>query len=144
VYVAAFAPDAGESLATLVKKMPSASTSITPTADGWLYIDPARFHADFCADLPAAEAAFMAASQVMPNAGKSFVSTITTPAWKTKPSWAAVSTADRAINPDLERFMYKRAKSTTIEIKGSSHVSYMSHPKEIAKLIEAAAAGSHS
>ena len=137
VYVAAFQPDAGESPMELAKKTPGASTAIKATADGYLYLDPAQFHADFAADLPAAEAKFMAASQVMP-AAQSFGVPITTPAWKAKPSWTVVATADRAINPDLERFMAKRAGSTTVEIN-SSHVAYMSHPAEVAKLIEQAA-----
>jgi pimeloyl-ACP methyl ester carboxylesterase len=141
VYVAAFQPDAGESPMDLVKKMPPATTAIKATADGYLYLDPASFHADFAADVPAAEAQFMASSQVMP-AAQSFGVPITTPAWKTKPSWAVVATNDRAINPDLERFMTKRAGSTTVEI-GSSHVAYISHPAEVAKLIEQAANNSN-
>ncbi len=79
----------------------------------------------------------MAISQVMPNA-QSFGTPITNAAWKTKPSWALVSTADRAINPELERYMSKRAGSTTVEVK-SSHVAYISHAPEVAKLIEQAA-----
>jgi pimeloyl-ACP methyl ester carboxylesterase len=137
VYIAAFAPDAGESSIDLAKKIPSASNSIKATADGYLYFDPARFHADFAADVPAAEASFMAKSQVMP-AVQAATAPITTAAWKTKPSWALVATADRTVNPELERFMSKRAGSKTIEVK-SSHVAYLSHPKEVAHLIEQAA-----
>lgn len=137
VYVAAFEPDSGESAMDLAKKIPSASTAIKATADGFLYLDPAHFHADFAADLPAAEAGFMASAQVMP-AASSFAAPVSTAAWKTKPSWAVVATADRAINPDLERFMTKRAGSTTIELH-SSHVAYISHAPEVAKLIEQAA-----
>ncbi|WP_213990109.1 alpha/beta hydrolase [Sodalis sp. dw_96] len=137
VYIAAFEPDAGESAMDLAKKIPSASQAIKPTADGFLYIDPKSFHADFAADIPAAEARFMAASQVMPN-GQTFGTPITTAAWKTKPSWALVATADRMISPDLERFMTKRAGSTTIDVK-SSHVAYLSQAPKVAKLIELAA-----
>jgi pimeloyl-ACP methyl ester carboxylesterase len=140
VYVAAFQPDAGESPMDLTKKMPAATKAIKATADGYLYLDQAQFHTDFAADVPAAEAKFMAISQVMP-AAQSFGVPITNPAWKTKPSWAVVATADRAINPDLERFMAKRAGSTIVEIN-SSHVAYISHPAEVAKLIEQAAAKS--
>ncbi|ABE33824.1 alpha/beta hydrolase fold family protein [Paraburkholderia xenovorans LB400] len=140
VYVAAFLPDAGESPLDLTKKMPPATQAIKATQDGHLYLDQAEFHADFAADVPAAEASFMAVSQVMP-AAQSFGVPITNPAWKTKPSWAVVATADRAINPDLERFMTKRAGSKTVEIN-SSHVAYISHPAEVAKLIEQAAATS--
>jgi len=138
VYVAAFQPDTGESPLDLTKKMPPASKSIKPTADGHLYIEQAMFHQDFCADLPVAEANFMAISQVTP-AAQAFGVPIQHAAWRSKPSWAVVATADRAINPDLERFMTKRAGSTTVEIN-SSHVAYMSHAAEIAKLIEQAAA----
>jgi pimeloyl-ACP methyl ester carboxylesterase len=140
VYVAAFQPDTGESPLDLVKKMPPATTAIKATADGHLYFDQAMFHADFAADVPAAEANFMAISQVTP-AAQSFGVPITHAAWRTKPSWAVVATADRAINPELERFMTQRAGSTTVEIN-SSHVAYMSHPAEVAKLIEQAAAQS--
>ncbi len=140
VYVAAFQPDTGESPLELTKKMPPATTAIKATADGHLYIDPASFHADFAADLPVAETSFMAASQVTP-AAQSFGIPITHAAWRTKPSWAVVATSDRAINPDLERFMTQRAGSKTVEIN-SSHVAYMSHPAEVAKLIEQAAARS--
>jgi pimeloyl-ACP methyl ester carboxylesterase len=137
VYIAAFQPDTGESPLDLAKKTPPATTAIKATPDGHLYIDPASFHADFAADLPASEASFMAISQVTP-AAQSFGVPITHAAWRTKPSWAAVATADRAINPDLERFMTQRAGSKTIELN-SSHVAYMSHPAEVAKLIEQAA-----
>lgn len=137
VYVAAFQPDAGESPLDLTQKSPPATKAIKPTSDGYLYLDPADFQADFAADVPAAEARFMAISQVMP-AAQSFGTPISNPAWKTKPSWAIVATADRAINPDLERFMTKRAGSTTIELN-SSHVAYISHAPEVAKIIEQAA-----
>jgi pimeloyl-ACP methyl ester carboxylesterase len=137
VYVAAFQPDTGESAMVVNKKMPAATKAIKATADGYLYVDPVDFHADFAADLPADEAGFMALSQVMPIAS-SFGAPITTAAWRTKPSWAVVATADRMINPDLERFMTKRANSKTIEIN-ASHAVYMSHAAEIAKLIEQAA-----
>jgi pimeloyl-ACP methyl ester carboxylesterase len=137
VYVAAFQPDTGESPLDLTKKMPPATKAIKATADGHLYIEQAMFHADFAADVPAAEANFMAISQVTP-AAQSFGVPITHAAWRTKPSWAVVATADRAINPDLERFMTSRAGSKTIEVN-SSHVAYISHPAEVAKLIEQAA-----
>src|SRR5579863_1969165 len=94
-------------------------------------------HADFAADLPAAKAEFMAESQVLISAD-SFTHKVTSPAWKTKPTWYMVATADRSINPDQERMMAKRAKAKTIEVN-SSHVAYISHPKETAKLIEEAA-----
>ena len=137
VYIAAFAPDTGESAATIEKALPPATTGIKATDDGYFYIDPAVFAADFAADIPAAKAAFMAESQVL-FSSDSFTSPVTTPAWKSKPSWYMVATADRSINPDQERMMAQRAKAKTIEVN-SSHVAYISHPKETAKLIEEAA-----
>jgi pimeloyl-ACP methyl ester carboxylesterase len=142
VYIAAFALDTGESCASIEQALPPATTGIKQTDDGYFYIDPAVFHADFAADLPAAKAAFMAASQVVISAD-SFTHKVTSPAWKTKPTWYMVATADRSINPDQERMMAKRAKATTVEVN-SSHVAYMSHPKETAKLIEEAAASAMS
>jgi pimeloyl-ACP methyl ester carboxylesterase len=137
VYVAAFAPDVGESLAGLGAKTPAASTAIRPTPDGFLVLDQGLFHADFCADLPADVADLMARSQV-PLSVKSATAAAVDPAWKHKPSFAVVATQDRAINPDLERAMYKRSGATTIELT-SSHVVYMSKPAEVAALIEKAA-----
>jgi pimeloyl-ACP methyl ester carboxylesterase len=137
VYVAAFQPDVGESLSSLANSKPPASNSIKPTSDGFLFIDRASFHADFAADLPAAEADFMARSQV-PLSVKAAGAPTSNPAWKTKPSYAIVATQDRSINPDLERSMYKRSNAVTIEIP-SCHVVYISHPKEVAAVIEKAA-----
>jgi pimeloyl-ACP methyl ester carboxylesterase len=137
VYIAAFAPDAGESAATLEQAMPPAGKSIKENADGYFYIDPAFFTADFCADVPKAKAEFMAESQVL-FSKDSFSSPVTTPAWKSKPSWYMVATADRSINPDNERRMAKRANAKTVEVN-SSHCAYISHPKETAKMVEEAA-----
>jgi pimeloyl-ACP methyl ester carboxylesterase len=137
VYVAAFQPDTGESIASLGGSKPPAGAPLVPSKDGFLYIDPAAFHADFAADLPAAEADFMARSQVGLSV-KAATTPATMPAWKTKPSFAVVATQDRAINPDLERMMYKRSNATVIELP-SSHAVYMSHPAEVAALIEKAA-----
>ena len=138
VYIAAFALDTGESCATIEKALPPATTGIKATDDGYFYIDPAAFHADFAADVPKTKAEFMALSQVLISAD-SFTHAVTTPAWKSKPTWYMVATADRSINPDQERMMAKRAHAKTIEVN-SSHVPYISHPKETAKLIEEAAA----
>jgi len=138
VYVAAFQPDAGESLKDLADKMPPATKGIKATADGHLYFEPALFQADFAADVPATAARFMALSQVMP-AVQTAGAPVSQAAWKTKPSWAIVSTADRTVNPDLERFMAKRAGSKIVEI-GGSHVAFVAHPEKVAKVIEQAAA----
>jgi pimeloyl-ACP methyl ester carboxylesterase len=137
VYIAAFAPDAGESAGSIEQSLPPATTAIKPDSLGNFFIDPAHFAADFAADVPPATAHFMAQSQV-PISNDSFTGKISNPAWKTKPSWYMVATEDRSINPDNERKMAKRANATTIEVK-ASHVPYISHPKETAKLIEEAA-----
>ena len=137
VYIAAFALDTGESCATIEQTVPPATTGIKATDDGYFYIDPAVFHADFCADVPEDKAAFMAESQVLVSAD-SLTSAIKTPAWKSKPSWYMVATADRSINPSQERMMAKRANAKTVEVN-SSHVAYISHPKETAELIKQAA-----
>ncbi len=137
VYVAAFQPDVGESLGSLGAKMPPAGKSVTPTSDGFLFIDPAGFRADFAADVPKATTDFMARSQVYLSV-KSASTAIVDPAWKTKPAYAIVATEDRSINPDLERFMYKRSHSETIELK-SSHAVYISQPRAVAAVIEKAA-----
>jgi len=131
VYVAAFAPEAGEALGALLQKTPSASTGIAPSKDGFLFLDPAVYAADFAGDLPKAEGEFLALSQ-MPVAAKAFGTPITQPAWKAKPTFAIVSTQDRMINPDLERSMYQRAKAHVTEIK-ASHAVFLSQPRAVAK-----------
>jgi len=137
VYIAAFQPDSGETLGNLLKQKPPAANSAVPAGEGFVIVDPKAFHADFAADLPAKEAHFMAISQV-PISVTGFGTPITNAAWHNKPSWYAVATEDRMINPDLERFMAKRAGNTTIEMKGS-HPIFMSQPQIVAKLIEQAA-----
>lgn len=137
VYIAAFQPEQGDSLLSLAKKYPPAAQSITETSDHFLYIKPENFHADFAADLPVKETNLLAQSQLMP-AVAAFTAPAGVPAWKTKPSWAVVATQDRAINPELERFMAKRAHSTITELKGN-HAIYASQPEKIATLIEKAA-----
>jgi pimeloyl-ACP methyl ester carboxylesterase len=137
VYVAAFAPDAGEVLGGLAEKTPPATTGIAPSSDGFLFLDPAVYAADFAGDLPKADAEFMAMSQ-MPVAGKAFGTPIKSPAWKEKRTYAIVATQDRMINPDLERFMYKRANASVTEIEGS-HVVFISQPRAVVNVIEAAA-----
>jgi pimeloyl-ACP methyl ester carboxylesterase len=134
-------PDAGENEADDGKRFPSdlsKSSVIKKTADGFTYLEPAQFPEYFAADLPAEQAAFMARSQVL-NFADNFKAAITTPAWRNKPSWMLVAGKDRAINPDLERWYAARAHSQTIEVAGASHAVYVSHPKEVADLIERAA-----
>ncbi|HMK23644.1 MAG TPA: alpha/beta hydrolase, partial [Terriglobales bacterium] len=119
VYVAAHMPDAGENEADEGKRLPSdlsKSGGIKRTPDGFTYLDPALFHEYFAADVPEEQAAFMARSQVFNLAGN-FSGVISKPAWRSKPSWMIVATADRTINPELERWYGKRANSHTVEIK---------------------------
>jgi pimeloyl-ACP methyl ester carboxylesterase len=144
VYVAAHMPDAGESEAGDGKRFPSdvsKSTAVKKTADGFDYLDPAQFHEYFAADLPAEQADFNSRSQVL-IADANFHGVITTPAWRSKPSWMLVPTKDRIISPDLERWYAARANSHKVEVSGASHSVYVSRPKEVAAVIEEAA--SHS
>ena len=138
VYIAAFALDEGESCASIEQAVPQASKAFKPDGNGNWWIEQDQFAADFAADIPPAEAHFMAISQV-PISTDSFTHKVTSPAWKSKPTWYMVASSDRSINPDQERMMAKRADATTVEVN-ASHVAYMSHPKETAKLIEKAAA----
>jgi pimeloyl-ACP methyl ester carboxylesterase len=138
VYVAAFQPDKGESLISLASSKPAGSMNIRETKDGqYLYLDPATFAADFASDLPKDEANFLAKSQVFASKA-AFTAKVGDPAWKAKKSWAVVATNDRAINPELERDMAKRAGSDVTEIK-SSHAVFASQPEKVAAVIEKAA-----
>jgi pimeloyl-ACP methyl ester carboxylesterase len=139
VYIAAFALDEGESCASIEQAVPQASKAFKADSNGNWWIEQDQFAADFAADIPPAEAHFMAISQV-PISTDSFTHKVTSPAWKSKPTWYMVASSDRSINPDQERMMAKRANATTVEVN-ASHVAYLSHPKEAAKLIEDAATG---
>ena len=139
VYIAAFAPDRGESVSTLIKDPPPGAPvpPILPPQDGYLFLDKAKFPASFAADVDAEKAAFMADSQVPWGVG-ALSGTISEPAWKTKPSWYLVATDDKMIPPPAQRFMSKRAGSTVVEVAGS-HAIYVSQPNAVAALIEQAA-----
>jgi pimeloyl-ACP methyl ester carboxylesterase len=139
VYVAAFAPDAGESVAALIKDPPPGAPvpPILAPQDGYLLLDKTKFHESFAADVGAEKAAFMADSQV-PWGVEALSGAITKPAWKTKPSWYLVATDDRMIPPAAQQLMSKRAGSTVVETKGS-HAVYVSKPEAVAALIEKAA-----
>ena len=140
VYVAAFAPDAGESLISLLPTLPpTPKTGVGAPENGYFWYDKTKFHSGFCAELSEEKAAFMYDSQ-LPNAISTFDTPISKAAWKTKPSWFVVATEDETISPDAERFFAKRAASIVTEIKGC-HVVFISHPKEVAELIESAANG---
>ena len=141
VYIAAHEPTAGETEASNGKRFPSATSklhAIETTADGFTYLNPADYPADFAADLPPAQAAFEAHAQML-TAGQVFTTPVTDPAWKVKPSWALVAQDDKIINPKLERFYAARAHSHVVEVPGASHSVYESHPKDVAALIETAA-----
>src|SRR3989449_2158426 len=139
VYITAFAPDKGESVARLIKDPPPGAPvpPILPPQDGFLFLDPARFHFSFAADVDVDTATFMASSQV-PWGVAALTGTITEPAWRTKPSWYLVSTEDRMIPPPAQRIMSKRAGSIVTEVAGS-HAVYVSQPKSVAAFIEKAA-----
>jgi len=139
VYIAAFAPDEGESVAALIKDPPPGAPvpPILPPQDGFLFLDRAKFAASFAADVDKAKAEFMADSQV-PWGVEALSGSINVPAWKSKPSWYLIATDDRMIPPPAQQFMSKRARSTVVEVKGS-HSVYVSNPQEVAALIETAA-----
>ena len=141
VYITAFAPDKGESVATLIKDPPPGAPvpPILPPQDGYLFLDKAKFPASFAADVDAEQATFMADSQV-PWGVAALSGTIREPAWRAKPSWYLIATDDKMIPPDAQRAMSKRAGATVVEVKGS-HAIYVSQPGPVAKLIEEAARG---
>jgi len=136
VYIAAFAPDKGESVFTLIKDPPPGAPvpPILPPQDGYLFLDRAKFAASFAADVDAEKAAFMADSQVPWGVGAPS-GTISEPAWRVKPSWYLVTTEDRMIPPAAQRAMSKRAGSTVVEVNGS-HAIYVAQPGAVAALIE--------
>jgi pimeloyl-ACP methyl ester carboxylesterase len=140
VYIAAFAPDHGESVSALIKNPPPDAPvpPILPPQDGYLFLDRMQFRASFAADVNADAAAFMADSQV-PWGLDALNGAVSDPAWKTKPSWYLVSTEDRMIPPDAQRAMSKRAGATVTEVK-ASHAVYVSQPEAVATLIAKAAA----
>jgi len=135
VYVSGFMPDVGESTLTWATSLPASPENglLPPDDKGYVYYDKAKFHAGFCADLSQKDADFMYACQGS-FFGAGFGTAVTEAAWKTKPSFGIVATQDKSINPDIERNMYKRAGAIITEIN-SSHVSFMSHPAEVAAVI---------
>jgi pimeloyl-ACP methyl ester carboxylesterase len=141
VYIAAHMPDAGESEAQEGKLYPSAVSKANVTVatpDGFNYLERSAFPMYFAADLPREQAVFEAQSQIITSASV-FKGVITSPAWRSKPSWMLVAADDKIINPDLERFYAKRAHSHVAEAEGASHSVYESHPKQVAAMIEDAA-----
>ena len=139
VYIAAFAPDKGESVSSLIKNPPPGAPvpPILPPQDGYLFLDKAKFAASFAADVDAAKAQFMADSQVSWGL-KALNGAVSEPAWKTKQSWYLVTTDDKMIPPPAQRQMSERAGAPVVEVKGS-HAVYVSQPKAVAALIDTAA-----
>jgi pimeloyl-ACP methyl ester carboxylesterase len=143
VYISGFAPDEGENLADLQSKfpppkiaayvvqhqLPGGGNEFTLALDG--------FHESFCADVPAEDAAFFAISQ-RPLAGVALTETASTPAWRSRPVWAVLPTADGAIDPGVHRFSYERMGAQITEVEGASHVVMISHPREVADVVMAA------
>ena len=144
VYLAAYAPDAGETTLQWATSQPTAPEYgiLDPDENGVVYFDKAKFHAGFCADVSKEKAAFMYASQG-PIFARCFTDKVTTAAFRTKPSYAIVATEDKAINPIIERNMYKRAGMKIIEVK-SSHVVFLSNPDKVANFIVTATSNANS
>ncbi len=139
VYVAAVQPDIGETTNKLASSMPGEVPvrDLKVTADGFIFVDPDKFAADVAADLPRALARYMANAQ-MPVAAAAFDAAVTVAAWRDKPSYGIVATRDRALNPKLARWMYKRSRAKVTEIR-ASHLVYISQPRAVARVIERAA-----
>jgi pimeloyl-ACP methyl ester carboxylesterase len=139
VFIAAFAPDAGESPGGLSQaRPPAAFSAIAPDSDGYLWIDQTKFGESFCQDLNAEDAYVMAVTQKAPL-GSTFGDAIAAPAWKAKPSWYQISSADRMIHPDNQAMMADRMKPKGKIMLDASHASLASHPGEVAALIDQAA-----
>ena len=141
VYIAAFAPDKGESVSSLIANPPAGAPvpPILPPVDGFLFLDRAKFAASFAADVDTGTAAFMADSQV-PWGVEALTGAVSEPAWKSKPSYYLVATDDRMIPPPAQRAMAERAGATVVET-AASHSVYVSKPQAVVELIERAAAG---
>jgi pimeloyl-ACP methyl ester carboxylesterase len=139
VYVAAFAPDQGESVSTLIQNFPPGApvAPVLPLPEGYFWLDKTKFPASFAGDVDPEKSAFMADSQV-PWGVDALNGTISDPAWRTKPSWYLVTTEDKMIPPAAQRFMSRRAGSAVVEVAGS-HAIYVSQPQAVAALIEQAA-----
>jgi pimeloyl-ACP methyl ester carboxylesterase len=140
VYISGFAPDEGENLTDLQSKFPAPGIipyiveHKLPDGASEFTLAPEGFHTSFCADIPADDAAFFAISQ-RPLAGVALTEPAPTPAWRNRPVWAVLPTADRCIDPGVHRFSYDRMGATVTEIEGASHVVMISHPKEVAGVV---------
>ncbi|GLQ46066.1 alpha/beta hydrolase [Dyella lipolytica] len=137
VYVSALQPDVGEASGQLLSKFAAPNDAMRATPDKYFYIPAAKFRATYAEDLPAPEAQFLADSQ-QPLAQKAMATPITVAAWRTKPSYAILTTEDRVISPQLQRWMYQRSGAKVTEVAGS-HASFISQPAAVARVIETAA-----
>lgn len=141
VYIAAFAPDVGESPGSISAQHPAVAAvagNLAPDSDGYLWLKPEKFHESFCQDASREKALVMQVTQKAPVAS-TFGDNITNPAWKTKPSWYQLSTEDRCINPDAQRFMSGRLNAKKIIELPTGHASLASQPKAIADFVDEAA-----
>jgi pimeloyl-ACP methyl ester carboxylesterase len=140
VYISGFAPDQGENLTDLQSNFPPPAIipfvvqHKLPDGGSEFTLAPAGFHETFCADVPAADAAFYASSQ-RPLAGVALSEAAGTPAWRNRPVWGVLGSADKCIDPGLHRFSYQRMDATVTEIEGASHVVMISHPTEVAEVV---------
>ena len=140
VYISGFAPDEGENLSDLQSKFPAPKIAAyivqhqLPGGGSEFTLAPDGFHESFCADVPADDAAFYAISQ-RPLAGVALTEAAPTPAWRSRPVWAVLPTADGAIDPGVHRFSYERMGAYITEVEGASHVVMISHPKEVAEVV---------
>jgi pimeloyl-ACP methyl ester carboxylesterase len=143
VYISGFAPDEGENLTDLQSKFPPPGIipfvvqHELPGGGNEFTLAPEGFHESFCADIPADDAAFYAITQ-RPLAGVALTEAAGTPAWRSRPSWAVLPTADKCIDPGVHHFSYERMGATITEIEGSSHVAMISHPREVAEVVRTA------
>jgi pimeloyl-ACP methyl ester carboxylesterase len=144
VYLSGFAPDEGENLADLQSRFPAPGAlpyfreHPLPGGGAELTLAAEGFHESFCADLPAADAAFYASTQ-RPLAAVALSEAAPAPAWRSRPAWAVFGTADRCIDPGVHRFSYQRIGATVTEIDGASHVVMISHPQQAAQVVKTAA-----
>jgi pimeloyl-ACP methyl ester carboxylesterase len=140
VYISGFAPDEGENLTELQSRFPAPGAASyfeqheLPEGGSEFTLKPEGFHESFCADVPASDAAFYGISQ-RPIAGVALTEAAPTPAWRSRPAWAVLPTADRCIDPGVHHFSYDRMGATVTEIDGASHAAMISHPKEVAQVV---------
>jgi pimeloyl-ACP methyl ester carboxylesterase len=140
VYIAAFAPDAGESLADIGEPFDPApgAANLAPDSDGYVWIKQDKFHESFCQDLSAEDALVMAVTQKAP-VGSTFADKVTVPAWGSKPSWYQISSEDRMIRPENEARMAERMGAREVITLAAGHASLASMPGEVAAFIDKAA-----